>query len=291
MTIRPCYLAAVTLAAVLGAGCDVHVGENGVSLDVASGKATDEWSRDYAVSSGGTVEVININGGIVVEAGSGSRVEVKATRTARASSEEEAQALLKRTEIKEAVTPGAVSIQTSTGGSLLGHRSVNVEYHLRVPAGLHISVKTENGGISLHDVVGTMAATTTNGGIRGSNLTGAVSAHIINGGIVMDVARVDGAIELDAVNGGIRLDVPADAKADIEAHAVNGGVSTQNGMMLTASEQSRTRISGKLNGGGTRIAASTVNGGVRIRTRSGDTTTESKEGLDEAGPVLAERKR
>jgi len=83
---------------------------------------------------------------------------------------------------------------------------------------------------------------------------------------VMGVARVAGPIKLDAVNGGIRLDVPTGVNADLEAHAVNGGVSTDEGFAITISERSRTRVSVKLNAGGTPISVSTVNGGVRIGT-------------------------
>jgi len=98
----------------------------------------------------------------------------------------------------------------------------------------------------------------------GTNLSGTYSAHIVNGGIVMEVARPTGPIDLDTVNGGIRLDVPMDIKADVEAHAVNGGVSADDSLSITTADRSRTRLAGKLNGGGVRISATTVNGGVRI---------------------------
>jgi len=295
MRLRPIYLSAypsaLVLTAVLGAGCDVHVGENGVSLDVAGGKATDEWTRTYTVAKGGTVEVVNVNGPIVVEAAQGPQVEVRATRVARAKSDEEAQEILKNAEIKEEVAPGRVAIQTVAGtGTSFGRRSVNVEYRVRVPAGLQVSVKTENGGIGLHDVNGTVAATTTNGGVRGTNVSGAVSAHIVNGGIVMDIARMAGPIELESVNGGIRVDIPADLNADVEASAVNGRVSADDGLRLQTSQRTRMTIIGKLNGGGPRISVTTVNGGVRLRPRDGSVSRDA-EGGDEAGEVVLEQGR
>jgi DUF4097 and DUF4098 domain-containing protein YvlB len=291
MRFRPNYLSALLVAAALGAGCDVHVGDNGVSVDVSSGKASDEWNRTYTVTKGGAVEIVNVNGPIVVEAATGSQVEIRATRVARAKSDEEAQALLKKLEIKEDVSPGRVAIQTVIGtGMSFGRRSVNVEYRVRVPAGLQVSVKTENGGIGLHDVNGTVAATTTNGGVRGTNVSGAVSAHIVNGGIVMDIARVVGSIELESVNGGIRLDIPPDLRADVEASAVNGGVSMDDALKLQTSERGRSKIIGKLNGGGARISVTTVNGGVRLRARDGSVSRDA-EGGDEAGEVVLEQGR
>src|SRR4051812_34202937 len=190
---RAFSVSALLVTAALGAGCDVHVGETGVSVGVASGKATDDWTRTYTLAKGGAVDIVNVNGPIVVEAGQGPEVEIRATRVARGRTDEEAQALLKTLEIKETVSPGRVAVQTVTGsGIAVGRRSVSVEYRLRVPSGLQVSVKTLTGGIGLHDVNGTVVASTTNGGIRGTNVSGAASAHVVNGGIVMDVARVAG---------------------------------------------------------------------------------------------------
>ena len=293
MKFRPIYLSALLVTAALGAACDVRVGENGVSVDVAGGKASNEWTRTYTISPGGALDVVNVNGPIVVEAASGPKVEIRAIRTARAGSDEDAQALLKRLEIKEDVTPGRVAIQTVNGNGVgFGRRSGSVEYRVRVPSGLQVSVKTENGGIGLHDLDGTITAATTNGGVRGTNISGAVSATIVNGGIVIDMARVAGPIKLESVNGGIRLEVPADVNADVEAHAVNGGVSTDDEIGLTASDRSRSNLAGKLNRGGVSVSLSTVNGGIRIGARDPSAPTQTdKDAFDEAGPVLVERRK
>ena len=40
----------VLAAAVLVSACDVRVGENGVSVGIIEGKATDEWVRTYTLS-------------------------------------------------------------------------------------------------------------------------------------------------------------------------------------------------------------------------------------------------
>lgn len=291
MTCRSICVPALLASAVLLGGCDVRVGENGVSLDVAGGKATDEWTRAYSVTKDGIVEVTNVNGPIVVEAATGPQVEIRATRVARAKSDEDARELLTNARIAEEVAPDRVAIQTVvTNRTSAGGRSVTVEYRVRVPAGLQVSVKTENGGIGLYDVNGRVTATLTNGGVRGSNVSGAVSAHVVNGGIVMDIVRVTGPIALESVNGGIRLDIPADLNADLEASAVNGGVSLDDGLTVQTSERTRTKVIGRMNGGGPRIAVTTVNGGVRLRTRNGSVSRDAQGG-DEAGEVVLEQGR
>lgn len=264
-------IAAVLLTGTLalaGAACDVHVGDNGVSLDVGGNKATSEWTRRYTVAKAASFEVINTNGAIEVEPATGADIEVTATITARGGSEEEAQDLVKKVIIKEeAVSANEVRLKTTLAegtANLLGRRQANVEYKIKVPSGLKITLKTENGGVNISDVSGTLIASTTNGGLRGENVSGQVSMHTVNGGVILSVAQVTGPIETEVVNGGIRLALPQDLKATIDAHAVNGGVSVDDGFTIASTEQSRTRVSGNINGGGTAVSASTVNGGVRI---------------------------
>ncbi len=60
------------------------------------------------------------------------------------------------------------------------------------------------------------------------------------------------------------LTLPGDSKADVTARCVNGGVSI-NGLSLDITgEQTRKKVEGKLNGGGTRVVLDTTNGGVRL---------------------------
>ncbi|MFI5246634.1 MAG: hypothetical protein ACHQQR_15475, partial [Gemmatimonadales bacterium] len=83
-------------------------------------------------------------------------------------------------------------------------------------------------------------------------------------------------IYLGTVNGGVTLGVPETAKADVLATCTNGGINW-SGLKMEVSEQSRRRLEGKMNGGGTSIELSTVNGGVRLRTRNTGTTDTDHE--------------
>ena len=289
MAIRLIVLPALLVVAALGSACDVRVGENGVSLDVAGGKATDEWTRISTIAPGGTVEVVNLNGPIVVEAASGPQVEIRATRVAKAKSDADARELLRTVEIQETVAADRVAVRTVRGRGNVS-RSVHVEYRVRVPPGIRVSVKTDGGGIGLYDVNATVAATITNGGVRGTNVSGAVSARIVNGGILLDMAHVAGPVDLQTVNGSIRLDIPPDVNAAVDAHAVNGNVAMGDGLKVETSSRSRTRIAGTVNGGGPLISVSAVNGGIRLRVRDGSVSRDA-EGGDEAGEIVLEQGR
>jgi hypothetical protein len=252
------------------AGCDVQVGEKGVSVDIAHGKATDEWVRSYTIAPGGRLEIANLNGQIAVSAAAGNTVDVRATREARASSDDAARDLLQKMRIVENVSRDHVSIAVQADGDngfRIG-RGVTVRYEVRLPAGLSASFRTENGGVTLDNVNGRIEAATTNGGITGRDVAGSITASTVNGGVQMGLASVSGDVALSAVNGGVRLELPASLSATLDARTVNGSVSVDDAFALTEANRSRQHVAGKINNGGPKISAETTNGSVRVMVRA-----------------------
>lgn len=264
---------AVLALAFLAAGCDVSVGEHGFSMDIASGKAQDEWTRTYTIAPGGRLEIANVNGTINASPGEGPRVEVRAERIAKASNDEAAQELLKQIEIVEDASTDRVRIETRAPKLSWGTRGHEVRYWVKVPQGLALNFETVNGGVRLENLDNAIVASTTNGGVRGSGLRGAVKASTTNGGLQIQMAAVTADIDLETTNGGIRLQLPRDTKANLEARCVNGGVGLQDGWgSWQETEKSRRQLRGLLNGGGPRVSAETTNGGVRISPVAGSST-------------------
>jgi len=290
MTLRSPFVAsALLIASLAGAACDVRVGENGLSVDIAEGKAVEEWKGSYTLPAGSRVDVSNVNGPIEVVASTNAQIEIVAERTARAGSDEAARELLKAVEIKEEVSTDAVVIETvhqrSTGA--FGRGRVNVNYTVKVPEGMQVTVRTENGGVRLAGVRGTFDAGTTNGGIRAVNLSGAIKAEVINGGIRVDMLRVEGPVELKSVNGGVTVGLPAGVNAELQARAVNGGVTVQDSFNITTTERERRRVAGRLNAGGPLISLETTNGGVRVSAADGTSSRTDGDDDDPQVEVIA----
>lgn len=259
----------VVCLAVAGVGCDVKVGKDGLSLDVASGKATDEWTRTYTLAKGGRLEIINVNGVIEVFPATGSQVEVVAKREVRTRSDEEAKARLAKAEMIEDVGKDHVHIEMKPAereNSFGPHGRVNIQYRVSVPPGLALSFRTENGAVRLENVQGRMTLASTNGPVVGTGLSGSVDASTVNGGIQIGLTALDGDSKITTVNGPATLIVAAGVGAELEAEAVNGGVVTQDGLPLTESDRTPRRVAGRLNKGGPKITVQTTNGGVRVGT-------------------------
>jgi hypothetical protein len=258
-------LPALLVLALGAAACDVNVGEHGFSLDLARGKAQDEWTRTYTLAAGGQLEIANINGVINASPATGPQVEVRAERIAKASSDEAARELLKKIEIAETTSAERVRLETKVPRQGLGRSGHEVRYWVKVPKGVIVNFETVNGGVRLENLDNQIVASTTNGGVRGSGLRGQVKASTTNGGLDISMVAVTGDVDLETTNGGIRLTLPRDVKANLEARCTNGGVGVDDGFAGYESlEKSRRRVSATLNGGGPRITAETTNGGVRI---------------------------
>jgi ribosomal protein S11 len=253
-------LAAAPLALVISA-CDVRLGN-------LAGRATDEWTRTYPLAAGGQVRIGNTNGRVEIEGIDGNTVEIRAERVARGVTDTAAQELLPRIEIKEDIRPDRVSVETARMSGIMFGASFEVRYHVRAPKSAVIDASNTNGLVVVSDISGKVRAHTTNGGVTGKGLSGGVDAAATNGRVNVELAAVGpDRITLRTTNGGVSLTVPESAKADVSAACTNGGISV-TGVKLEISEQSRRRLEGKLNGGGTPIDLRTTNGGVRLRSKA-----------------------
>jgi DUF4097 and DUF4098 domain-containing protein YvlB len=253
----------VFAASIAAAGCDI------VTADFRSEESA-QWHKTYQLEPRGRVEISNVNGKIEVEPSTGNTVEVEATRKARGSSPEAAKAALERVTIVEDVSGGRIRVETkvqrTSGFSFNG--GVQVEYRVKVPAGAEVKFTTVNGGVELTGLEGRIVAETTNGGVTARNVAGQLEASTTNGGLDIDLQKMpEGGVKLECTNGGIKIRLPGDAKATVSASITNGGISTENLTIDATGENTRRRLEGRLNGGGPRIDAQGVNGGIRLIAR------------------------
>jgi DUF4097 and DUF4098 domain-containing protein YvlB len=265
ISLRRLLVAAVLPVMLVAAGgCDI------VTADLRS-EETAQWHKTYPLDANGTLEISNINGKIDVQAIDGNTVDVTAVKKARGVSSEAAKAALERVTITEDVSSSRVKIATKqerNAGGLFGGPNVNVEYHVKVPAGAEVRFSNTNGSIDLQGLKGRINAETTNGGVKARDVSGQIDASTTNGGLDIDLARIaEGGGKFECTNGGIKVRVPRDAKATISASIVNGGIHTQDLNVETSGETSRRRLEGRLNGGGPKIQIEGTNGGITLSAR------------------------
>ena len=242
-------------------GCRAAVG-------TLTSRATDEWTRSYPLAANGEVQITNTNGRIEIEGVDESTVEVRAERTARAATDALARELLPRIEISERATPTLVQIETKRLSGIIIGATIEVQYHVRVPKSALVRVRTADGLMAVESLRGRLVANTVNGSISGRDLSGGVEARAVNGPVEIEVGAVgEDPIDLRTTNGTIQLRLPQSAKVNLSASCVNGVIDTSALTLDLMGEQSKRRVRGRMNGGGTPIELNTVNGKIEVSAR------------------------
>jgi hypothetical protein len=218
--------------------------------------------RPFTVVAAGTMTVnAEPNGGIQVDGGPRSDIQVLAKVVAQAETRERARQIADAVNVT--ATPGNVS---AAGPSGLGRREGwSVSYRLEVPTVSMLALNTTNGGITVRDVDGQVEFRTVNGGVKLANLGGDVKGRTSNGGVDVDLEgpgwRGEG-LDVETSNGGVHLRIPEQYSARLETGTVNGGLNID--FPLTVQGRVDRQLSATLGSGGAPIRVRTHNGGVKI---------------------------
>jgi hypothetical protein len=262
------------LAVLALAGCDVKVGDKGMSLDVARETVNKEWSRSYPLPSG-RFELSLTGGGVIEVTGTdGSQLDVRIVQEATAMTKDAVREALDAVSVEDTASADHVSIEVRAKSGGMARGRVSTRATVRLPRGLMTTINARDGEIRLDNVDGTSTVALTNGTISGHGLAGGLTASVANGRLVLDLARVTGPVALTARNGNINLGIATDARANVEAAVVNGRITVDSALPLvsdTPRDDSNRRgpvslnqLAGRLNGGGPRIEVQATNGAVRF---------------------------
>jgi hypothetical protein len=243
-----------------------------------SGDTPFTWSG--MVQSGRWVYVRNLNGPVRVEEGTGSKVEVSAEKRWRRGNPEDVKITVRQV----GAGGGDVIVcalwndrstcdedgyhSHSDGWFRNNENDVQVEFVVRLPAGVKVDASTVNGGVDIDGATSDVVAHTVNGSVDARSTGGPVSAHTTNGDVMVSSAKLDGDhTEFSTVNGTITVSLPASVNADVEMRTVNGHLSSDFPLTVEGSFSPR-RLHATLGKGGATLRLSTVNGSIRLRKLS-----------------------
>lgn len=234
------------------------------------GAFTEEFHQTYALTSDGRVELDNINGAVHISPWDQNEVKVDAVKYAD-SKERLEQAHI---EIDSGKDHLSVRTKYPDHGLTFNWGSHNnpasVEYTLTVPRTARLDeIKLINGSLDVTGVTGEVHASCINGRLEAHNLSGRADLSTINGHLDAKFDQLRGSsLELKSVNGSVELTIPSDAKAEIEASTVSGGIDNDFGLHVNHHSFVGHDLRGELGNGGPRIKLSNINGRIDIRHAS-----------------------
>ncbi len=224
--------------------------------------AADEvFQQTYALPAGGTFELQNVNGAVLVSAWERNEVEVYAKKSTEGDPRD-----LGRVSIEVNARPDAVVVQTRypQGDGV----EVSVEYHIRVPQRVELRhVGTVNGAVLVFGVDAAGELRSVNGNVEVYDSTGRLNVRTTNGNVRVELRGLDpgNPISVETVNGAVVLALPPNAGAELDVRSLNGDFRSELPVTLQGSLGAR-EFRGRLGAGGNPIRIRTVNGGIRVVT-------------------------
>ncbi len=221
----------------------------------------------YALPAGGELQIVGGSGSIDVTAADIPTINVEAERIVHAVTDATARGLLPHVRIREEA--GATGVLLHEQGLVDGFigGDVEVRFHITAPASTRLRLRTLSGDIRVSAISGGLVASTADGRIDGAALAGAVDARSTSGAIVIDIANLADRVTAGAADGSVEVRLPRDADADVQAQTTGGVVRIAGLPLRMAEAPTDRRLRGRLNGGGTPVALTTVNGDIRIGPR------------------------
>lgn len=231
-----------------------------------------EWRGD--LRAGQTLEIRSTNGHIRAEPSPDGRVHVVAEKRARRS--DPATVRVEVVEHDRGVTICAVyptpadasrpnECRPGGGRSSTSDNDVQVDFFVRVPAGVRLAGHTANGNIQAEGLSSDVLAETVNGNVR-IRTGGFARASTVNGSIVgrLGTSSFADDIAFETVNGSITVEMPDGLDADFRATTVNGSIDSDFPILVSGTV-SRQSMEGTIGSGGHELRLSTVNGSIRLR--------------------------
>lgn len=151
------------------------------------------------------------------------------------------------------------------GRNSTGRNDVQVDFTVRVPAGVRFAGHTVNGDVDADGIRADVLAATVNGSVD-IQTTGFAEARTVNGNITCRLGRssFENPVEFETVNGSITIEMPDGLNANFSASTVNGSIDSDFPILVTG-KVSRRSLRGAIGSGGPELRLSTVNGSIRLR--------------------------
>lgn len=249
---------------------------------MASGLAlpalADQWSKTYAVSGRPDLWVSTGDGHVRIDVWNEPRIEARIDTVG--------YEINKDFQLIESQSGNQVKIQTKfpdmRWGIHTGRHSLTVT--LKVPREANLDIHTGDGNLTVAGARGDLRFHTGDGEIDAKEIDGRLTAASGDGRLtvegrfdLLDLRTGDGPVEVAAKtgsaiasswsvrtgDGSVTLRLPADFKANVDAHTSDGRVMLDLPLTVSGSVN-RSHVQGTLNGGGGSLSVHTGDGSIRL---------------------------
>jgi hypothetical protein len=229
---KPLFLLLLSLWLWLPSGC----------LQAQDRQQTEQIKREFTLTGpaqSSTLALYNIFGSVTVEGYDGKTIVVEATKTIRADNaqllaqgQQEAQpGFLQRHDSLVVYVQGPQDSRPRRNNWHNSHEvpySYEFDFVVKVPAAMHVTVSTVNGGkVLVTDVSGPLQAHNVNGAVTIRNAREATQVRTVNGDVSVSYAAAPTQpASYQTINGDISVSYPAGVSADLYFKTMHGELYT-----------------------------------------------------------------
>lgn len=268
------------------------------SVAVASAAIERVVEKSFTVGGAGLLKIETQGGSIKVQPSSDSVVKITARQSIKASSESEADELLKGLELTFDQSGNNVSAVARYEGQkergwFKSWPPVQVSFTVSVPAAFAAELKTSGGEIAVGDLQGKLMARTSGGSLKFGNMGGEVEGSTSGGSITLgsasgpvvlntsggsiNVGRVTGTAKLSTSGGNIRIESASGmVRASTSGGSIRAGIDGQlsdDSSLTTSGGSVRVTVN---KGVKFNLDASTSGGGVDVSGFSFESVSQSR---------------
>src|SRR6266853_1191672 len=222
----------------------------------------DVITRIFTVKPGGKLILKVDRGSVHVTTSDTDKVDIKITRELKRASAAEAKMVFEQHKIELSSTDNEVKIEAQNPQKHFGFSSpfnrLHVDYTIAIPAKFDIDVETAGGNIDVADLDGKAVVQTSGGNLRVKDAYGPVTAHTSGGNVSAQLSTQPTAdCSLTTSGGNVDVLLASNLALDLKARTSGGRVNSDFPGTLN---KEKTRLTAKLNGGGTALALETSGG-------------------------------
>lgn len=275
LSILVCSLIAV-------AGCNIHIGYGPPSFLLAKYERTVQLSKPMA--AGSLFAAKSNDGWITVTGGGITECNVTATIIARADSDTNARRVAEETKLRLEQFGNKLTVKVERP-ILIFNQSVDVQIDARVLKNCDLELGTDDGSISIENVIGKIDLKTDDGTVTMSQVGGDIKVRGNDGSIKVkevtgdvnlrsDDGRItivysedaDGVCNVSLVtnDGAIDFTAPVNFSADVEISTDDGSINTGLPIKVMG-KLGRSGIRGTIGAGQGKLYIRTDDGSIRIR--------------------------
>jgi DUF4097 and DUF4098 domain-containing protein YvlB len=226
------------------------------------------------------ISIVTDHGDITISPTNDSKLHVSVDKTARATSDEEAQKSANNVQIKITPAGDGYQIQSQTRNALhMEDTDVQTDLDVHVPTESSINVRTAHGDIKLAGTTGPVAITSQSGDLDLHDVNGDVTATMDHGDTHIDTVK--GNLRLDGHGGEVDIsDISGDATIQGDFYGPIRAHDIQKTTRYTSSRSDLTLgpLSGEMEMDSGDLSVSDVNGSFTLTTDNKDVTLDNING-------------